>query len=172
MVAVTEMPSAGQPAITHVQVSDPVSHTLKYWSVPGMTAQLVNAPDVGEDTDCARKMKAITPLHPANVGGDLPIKDLGTRTIQGIPVRGGQVTFTPSIIRNGSANPIQRTNEVWSATDPALDGLMVRMISTTGNEQTMTRELTRFTRGEPDAHAFEIPSDRAVTDEEWPCLLL
>ena len=67
LVAVTESALAGQQPNTHVQVSDPVTDTLKYWSVPGTTAQLVNAPDVGEDTDCARKMKAITPLHPAKL---------------------------------------------------------------------------------------------------------
>ena len=147
---------------TQVQTSDPLTHTLRYWAVPGTTATVVNAPDVGEDTDCSRKMKAIGPLHPGGVNTPPPIKDLGTSTILGIAVSGGEVSFMPTIFRAGDP-PHVRTNQVWTATDPALDGLLVRVISDSGPLGTSTRELVKFDRGEPDPSMFQMPAGRVIT---------
>lgn len=146
---------------TDVQTADPVSHTLTYWSVPGTTATVVNAPDVGEDNECSRKMKAISPLHPGGVEQP-PITDIGNATILGIAVQGGRVSFMPSIFRPGD-QPHLRTNEVWTATDPALDGLIVRTISDGGPMGKSTRELVKFTLGEPDESLFQIPNGRTIT---------
>ena len=49
------------------------------------------------------------------------------------------------------------------ATDPAFDGLVVKMISTNGNSQAMTRELVKLVLGEPDAKIFNIPKGREIT---------
>lgn len=150
---------------TQVGISDPVNHTLKSWAMPGTTAHITNAPDVGEDTECSRKMKAINPLHPGGVNPPPPIKDLGTATIMGIESKGGEVSFTQRIFRLEDG-PKTITNEVWTATDPALDGLMVRMISQIGPSDKSTRELVNFTRAEPDPSMFEIPSGRAITTRD------
>lgn len=163
MVSDSETPAtADQQTKTQIQVSDPVKHTLNYWSVPGTTAQVVNAPDVGEDTDCSRKMKAIDPLHPVSLetsrGERLPIQDLGTKTIHGIEVRGGRVTFTPTF------GPVQRTNELWTAIDPSLGDLRVLQISTTADQSVkFSRELTSFDPSEPDQKLFEVPAGRQIT---------
>jgi len=162
MIAITTRPSTGdQPPKTQIHVSDPVSHTLSYWSLPGTGALAVNAPDVGEDTECSRKMRAIGPLHPGGVEQP-PIKNLGTATILAIPVHGGQVSFMPSIFRIGD-QPHLRTNEVWTATDPALDGLLVRVVSDAGPADRSTRELVKFTQAEPDASLFQVPAGRTIT---------
>jgi hypothetical protein len=150
---------------TQFGVSDPVNHTLRSWAVPGTTARVMNAPDVGEDTDCSRKMKAIGPLHPAGVNPPPPVKDLGTATIQGIETQGGEVSFSQAIFRLEDG-PKVITNQVWTATEPALDELLVRMISVGGPAGKSTRELVRFTRGEPDPSLFEIPPGRTVTTRD------
>jgi len=144
----------GQQSTTEVYVADPVTHTLSYWTVPGAKAQIMDAPDVGVDTDCSRKMKAINPLHPAGLP-NLPIEDLGTKTVLGIPARGGRVVFMQG--------PVQRTNELWTATDTALEGLAVLTISKTGETQTFTHELTKFKQSEPDPELFVMPTGREIT---------
>jgi hypothetical protein len=149
---------------TDVHTTDPVNHTLNYWSVPGTTAMVVNAPDVGEDTECSRKMKAISPLHPSGTQ-ITPIEDLGTATMLGIAVHGGKVSFMPGIFRMGEG-PHMRTNEVWTATDPALDGLTVRVVSDGGPAGRSTREVVKFTPGEPDASLFQMPAGRTITTRE------
>jgi hypothetical protein len=146
---------------TDFQTSDPVDHTLNYWSVPGTRATVVHAPDVGEDTECSRKMKAISPLHPVGMAQS-PITDLGTDTVLGIAVHGGRVSFTPSIVRYGE-EPHARTNEVWTATDPSLDGLIVRLTTDGGPAGKSTRELVKFTPGEPDPALFQMPAGRTIT---------
>jgi hypothetical protein len=157
-------PFSGGLKRTDVQTSDPVNHTLNYWSVPGTTGMVVNAPDVGEDTDCSRKMKAVSPLHP--VGKEQsPITDLGKTTILGLTVQGGRVSFMPTIFRVGD-EPHLRINEVWTATDPALDGLIVRMITDGGAAGKSTRELVKFTPGEPDPALFKMPAGRLITTRD------
>lgn len=141
-------------ATTEVYVSDPTNQTLSYWSVPGTTAQVMHAPDLGMDTDCSRKMKAINVLHPAGLP-NLPIEDLGTKTILGIPVRGGRVVFAKGLLT--------QTNELWTATDPELDRLAVLTISATGQSQTWTEKLTKFSQAEPDPKLFEMPAGRQIT---------
>ncbi len=144
----------GQRPATEVYIADPVNHTLSYWTVPGTTAQIVDAPDVGVDTDCSRRLKAINPLHPAGLP-NLPVEDLGTKTIAGIPARGGRVSF--------KMGQTERTNELWTAIDPALGELAVLTIGLTGQSQTWTETLTRFTQSEPNSGLFVMPSGRQVT---------
>jgi len=149
---------------TDFQTADPASHTLTFWSVPGTTASVVHAPDVGEDTECSRKMKAISPLRPGGVAQP-PITDLGTTTMLGMAVQGGKVSFMPSIFSAG-IEPHVRTNEVWTATDPALDGLIVKTISDGGPAGKSTRELVKFTPGEPDPVLFQMPAGRTITTRD------
>jgi hypothetical protein len=59
-----------------------------------------------------------------------------------------------------------RTNDVWTATDPRLGGLVVYQSSTTSQGTTTTRELTEFTQAEPDPQLFEIPADRQIVRSE------
>ena len=148
---------------TDFQTADPGSHTLTFWSVPGTTGSVMHAPDVGEDTECSRKMQAISPLHPGGAAQP-PITDLGTSRMLGIAVRGGKVSFMPSI-RFGE-EPHLRINEVWTAIDPALDGLIVKTISDGGPAYKSTRELVKFTPGEPDPSLFQMPAGRKITTRD------
>jgi hypothetical protein len=157
-----------KPSETQIHVSDPVNHTLAYWSLAGKTATVLNAPDVGDPNDeCARKMKAIDALHPVAAGGAKPrIEDLGTATINGIAARGGRVQFTVAVRNIGNAMPYVRTNEMWTATDPDLNGLKVRVVSDAGQFGKTTQELAKLTRGEPDPAVFKVPQDRTVTTKD------
>jgi hypothetical protein len=157
---------------TGYQVRDLVHLTVSRWTVPGTTAQVIYMPDIGEpETDCAKRIKAIGPLHPLGTG-QTPIEDLGTKTFLGIEARGGRISFTPKVqVTSGQAAsdttaPLVRTNEVWTATDPRLGGLVVYQSSTTSQGTTTTRELTEFTQAEPDPQLFEIPADRQIVRSE------
>jgi hypothetical protein len=143
----------GNSGKTEVYVADPVNHTLSYWTVPGSTAQIMDAPDVGVDTECSRKMKAIDPLHPAG-SQDPPIEKLGMRVILGVPAEGGRLSFT--------LGSLHRTNELWTAIDPALGGLRLLMISV-DEFQKNTQEVTKFTLAEPDPKLFVVPAGRQIT---------
>jgi hypothetical protein len=154
------------------QVRDPAHLTVSRWTIPGTTAQVIHMPDIGEpETDCAKRIKAIGPLHPLGTG-QTPIEDLGTRTFLGIEAKGGRLSFTPTVqIRptqtaSDTAAPLVRTNEVWTATDPRLGGLVVYQISSTSLGTTTTQELTEFTQAEPDPQLFEIPPDRQIVKSE------
>jgi hypothetical protein len=154
------------------QVRDAAHLTVSRWTVPGTTAQVIHVPDLGEpETDCAKKTKAINPLHPAGVG-QTPLEDLGTKSFLGIEARGGKISFTPRVQTRPSQTasdttaPLRRTNEVWTATDPRLGGLVVYQISSTSLGTTTTQELTEFTQAEPDPQLFEIPPDRQIVKSE------
>lgn len=166
----TSAPGGGIPR-TDFQVRDPVTLTMSYWSVPGTTAAVVHMPDLGgPETECAKKMKAINPLHPVSAetapGETLPIEDLGTKAFLGVTAKGGRVSFTPSISRVGGQPPARRTNEVWTAIDAGLGGLIVRVVTSTAQGGTLTRELIEFTQSPPDPNLFEIPPDRQVRKRE------
>ena len=166
MNSITRVPkSAEQTVHTNIGVLDPVSHTITRWSVPGTTASVLNAPDLGEpETECAKKMKAVSPLSPFAAGGQKPaIEDLGTKTIDGIPAHGGRITFINDAKNAGNTEPYERTNEMWSAIDPGLDGMRVRLLSDAGTFGSNTQELVKLTRGEPDPGIFKVPEDRSIT---------
>lgn len=157
---------------TGFEVRDFVHLNVSFWSVPGETAQVFHMPDIGEpETDCAKVMKAFGPLHPFG-NHQTPIEDLGTKPFLGIEARGGRISFTPTVQITSSQGepestaPLRRTNEVWTATDPRLGGLVVYQISSTSLGTTTTRELTEFTQAEPDPQLFEIPADRQIVRSE------
>ena len=62
--------------------------------------------------------------------------------------------------------PHLRINEVWTAIDPALDGLIVKTISDGGPAYKSTRELVKFTPGEPDPSLFQMPAGRKITTRD------
>jgi len=156
--------SAAERKPTRVQVSDPVNLFMSYWEVPGTKGTLVHMPDLGEpETECAKKLKAINPLHPAGVV--TPPESLGTQTFLGVDAKGGRISFTPTIVRLDSGPAQMRTNEAWLAVDPRLGNLLVRMVSTTPQDVT-TREMIEFRQAEPDPNLFVIPADRQITRRE------
>jgi hypothetical protein len=146
---------------------DPVRHAIVQWTLHGTTVHIINAPDVGGlDTDCVRSLKARDPLHPFTVEGSAPpIENLGTSMIDGVLAQGGRVTFTFANPKGGNTGIGERTNEVWTAADPSLGGLRVRVVSDAGEFGRNTRDLLKLTIGEPDPAVFEAPKDRTVTTE-------
>jgi hypothetical protein len=159
-------PSGGDAqSTTRIQVSDPVGSTLNYWSEPGTSASVVKVPAGEFDSDCAKKMKAVDPLHPVALGEKPAVEELGTKTIAGVEAHGGRVQFTPTVHPAG-VPAMPRTNEAWIATDPALEGLIVRLVSDSGNQTRMSRELVKFTQTEPDPVVFQVPAGRAISARE------
>lgn len=98
------------------------------------------------------------------------IDDLGTDTIDGIPVQGRRITTTIEAGRIGNNNPIVTTNEMWTA--PSLGGLTLRSESNDPQSGKTTRELVSLKVGEPDPAIFQPPSDYKVIVQEMhqvPC---
>ena len=65
------------------------------------------------------------------------------------------------------------TDEVWFSSTPGLAGINVRQVNESPQSGRMTRELVRFTQGEPDAALFLPPDGYEVlvkqTTEEVRC---
>jgi hypothetical protein len=151
---------------TQVQVSDPVGLAMSYWAVPGTKASLVHMPDLGEpESDCAKKMKAISPLHPAGGDATQP-EDLGEQTFLGVRAKGGKLSIKRTIYRVGLPGPVTQTNEVWTAEEPGLGGLVVHMVMATSDGSKTTDEMVEFKQGDPDPKLFEIPAGRDITRRE------
>jgi hypothetical protein len=165
--AVTGTSADGKPLDTGFRVVDPVRHAIIQWSQHGTTVHVINAPDVGgPETDCARRLKAYDSLHPHTAeGGAAPIENLGSAVVDGVLAQGGRVTFTFSNRKGSKFETGERTNEVWTAADPSLGGMRVRVVSDAGEFGRNTRDLLKLTIGEPDAAVFEAPKDRTVTTE-------
>jgi hypothetical protein len=150
---------------TQVQVSDPLSLTMSYWPVPGAKASIVHMPDLGEpETECAKKMKAINPLHP--VGAETQPEDLGAKSFLGVAAKGGKISFTRRILRASEGPPPRQTNEAWIATDPGLKGLLVHMVMSTSDGRTTTEQMVEFTPGEPNPKLFQVPEGRDIARRE------
>jgi hypothetical protein len=73
----------------------------------------------------------------------------------------------------GNSDDLVRTDEVWFSTTPGLSGFNVRQVYDDPQSGRMTRELVKFTQGEPDAALFQAPADFEVvtqeTHEEFRC---
>jgi hypothetical protein len=79
------------------------------------------------------------------------------QTFEGIEAHGRRTTriIPPGAI--GNSGQLVRTDEAWFSTTPGLAGINVHEASDDPDTGKMTRELVRFTPGEPDLAAFQPP---------------
>jgi hypothetical protein len=91
-----------------------------------------------------------------NDAGKAATEDLGTQTMEGVPVTGVRTTRTIPAGEIGNDRPIRIVTEVW--TSPELKTIVYSKRSDPRmGEQTF--RLTNINRSEPDASLFTVPPD-------------
>jgi hypothetical protein len=152
----------GGPDVVTVFVLDPVAHSFATW-VQGekggtKTAMVVKLP-AGQQQ--ARPVPARTADEPGRPQPIVTTEDLGTDTIQGLPVTVSKTTTIVPVGRSGNDAPITKTHEVW--TSPDLNLVMKEQWEDPRSGE-MTVELDDFSRAEPDPALFHAPAGYAVKD--------
>jgi hypothetical protein len=168
LTATTMVPISGdQTPVTRVSVFDPVARTNSNWSVPGQRATVIQMPAPGaQRSSCATTATAriapteqVTRVRPT-------VEDLGVETINGVEARGRRTTTTTPAGAIGNNEPLVRTNEMWTAVVPGLNGLVVRQTSNDPQGGQMTKELTNLTQSEPDASVFQPPAGYEIVNKD------
>ncbi|MGA3046997.1 MAG: hypothetical protein ABSD67_10265 [Terracidiphilus sp.] len=166
----TSTPQAeGQAVHTDVNINDPVAHTHTYWSTLAkrVTVRILQDPGAQQSSTCASSI--VTPVvQSETVQRQNPtMEDLGKQTFLGVEAKGHRSTWTTPAGEIGNSEPLVRVNEVWFSTTPGLPGINVRQMVDDPRTGKTTRELVKFTPGEPDATLFQPPQEfEVVTQEE------
>jgi len=170
MTASTMIPTSGdQTPRTNVSIEDPVAHTHAYWfsAVPRVT--VTNRPEVGvARSSCDSAIRA--PMQRIQTANNQSQKqngeDLGKQTFLGLEAQGRRITTTYPVGEIGNSEELVRTEEHWFSTSPGLTGILVRHVSDDPEAGKSTREMVKFTQGEPDASLFQAPQDYEVVTQE------
>jgi len=152
----------GGPDVVMVFVVDPVAHTFATW-VQGQnngpkTAIIVKVPDKQ-----SRPQPKAAPAQTATPTGRPPLvattENLGTDTIDGLPVTVSRTTTIVPVGRAGNDAPITRTHEVWTSSDLKL---VMKEQWDDPRSGELTVELDKFSRAEPDPALFRPPAGYVV----------
>lgn len=156
-----------QTVRTSVNVNDPVAHTHSFWMVPGQRVTVTNFPDpMAAGNSCAGSVP-VPSTHAETVQRTKPtVEDLGVQTFQGVEAHGRRTTYVTPAGAIGNTDPMVHTNEVWFSSTPGLAGINLREVTEDPRMGRTTRDLTRFTQGEPDASLFQAPQDYEVVTQE------
>jgi|SRR5271165_1187782 len=93
--------------------------------------------------------------------GDAHTEDLGTQTMQGVPVHGVRSTRTIAAGQIGNDKPIEIVTEVWTSPDLQTIVYSKRSDPRMGEQ---TFQLNNIVRAEPDPSLFTVPADFKVQD--------
>ena len=149
-----------QPETILVFVTDPVAHTITTWVTgPGANkvASVVKVPAEKPTTKAAP-----TQIHQDNRPQPIiTTEDLGTDSLQGLPVSVVKTTTIVPAGRSGNDAPITKTHEVWTSADMKLV-LKEQWEDPRTGERTVSLE--KFSRADPDAALFHPPAGYSVKD--------
>ena len=151
----------GQPESVMVFVLDPVAHTMMVWMTGAKTtrvAELIRLPEQKKDAVKPAQAQTMTDSRPQPV---ITTEDLGTETLQGLPVTVSKTTTIVSAGRSGNDAPITKTHEVWTSSDLKL---VMKEQWEDPRSGVRTVELDQFSRAEPDAALFRAPAGYTVKD--------
>ncbi len=153
----------GQPDTVMVFVLDPTAHTLTTWVSGGKAnkvATLVKLPAEKRDAraSAAQGRPVADSTRPQPV---ITTQDLGTDSLNGLPVTVVKTTTVVPAGRSGNDAPITKTHEVWTSPDLKLV-MKEQWEDPRSGERTL--ELDEFSRSEPDAALFRAPNGYAVKD--------
>jgi hypothetical protein len=152
---------------SNVNVSDPVARTHSYWLVPGQKATVINMPEAGATrTSCAAPGVPSVSATAETQRAKPVVEELGTQTIEGLEVRGRRVTHKYPAGSIGNSEELVRSDETWYSAAPELQGILVRQISDDAQTGKITREMFKFTPGDPDPSMFQPPADYEVVTQE------
>lgn len=150
----------GEPDTVLVFVSDPVAHTITTWATGpkvGKVASVVKIPvERKQETAAAQPRAANASGRPQPV---VTTEDLGTQTLDGVPVTDVRTTTVVLAGRSGNDAPITKTREVWTSADLKLV-MKEQWEDPRSGERTI--ELENFSRAEPDPALFHLPPGYVV----------
>jgi hypothetical protein len=154
----------GEPETVMVFVTDPVAHTLTTWMTGGKgiqkVASVVKLPTAEEQAAREAKMAAASSASEANrPQPTVTTEDLGTDSLNGIPVTVSRTTTIVPAGRSGNDAPITKTDETWTSPDLKL---VMKEQWTDPRSGERTVELVNFSRADPDRGLFRAPRGYAV----------
>lgn len=159
----------GEPETVMVFVSDPVAHMLTTWVTGGKEIQkvatVVKLPSAEEQAAREAKRAAASPTVAASTEEatrpqpTVTTEDLGTDSLNGVPVTVSRTTTIVPAGRSGNDAPITKTHETWTSPD-----LQLVMKEQWNDPRTGERtiELVNFSRADPDSALFRAPRGYAV----------
>jgi hypothetical protein len=150
--------NGGQETVM-VFVSDPVAHTITTWITgpnANKTASVAKIPEVRKPETPTQARVANDTTRPQPV---VTTEDLGTQTIQGLPVTDVRTTIVVPAGRSGNDAPITKTREVWTLPDLKLV-MKEQWEDPRSGERTV--DLENFSRAEPDPALFRAPPGYVV----------
>jgi hypothetical protein len=172
MTATTIIPtSAAQRATTHFQVFDPVAHITFNWSFPGREATVMAIPFSGAIFQGCGVMS----VGISSASAKTTVEDLGTMAILGVEAQGRRTTTTIPLRPIGKhkkhkqqerTDELVSTAELWRAIAPDLTGLVVREVNVDTQSVKSSKELVKFSQGEPDAVVFRPPTGYEIVNRE------
>lgn len=96
-----------------------------------------------------------------STNGQAMTEDLGSQTMEGLPVTGVRTTRTIPAGQVGNANPIKIVTEVWTSADLKTIVYSKRSDPIMGDD---TFQLSNISRAEPDPSLFTLPADFKIVD--------
>jgi hypothetical protein len=153
----------GEPETVMVFVTDPVAHTLTTWMTGGKipkVATVVKLPSAEEQAAREARMAAAVSSSEANrPQPTVTTEDLGTDSLNGIPVTVSRTTTIVPVGRSGNDAPITKTDETWTSPDLKLV-MKEQWNDPRSGERTV--ELVKFSRADPDGALFRAPRGYVV----------
>ena len=99
--------------------------------------------------------------------GQVSTEDLGSETMEGIPVKGTRTTRTIPAGQIGNEGPITIVSEVWMSPDLKTVVYSKRSDPRIGEQ---TFRLTNIVRAEPNPSLFTVPADFRIVDDPAPIM--
>lgn len=174
-----ELPvSADRPAVTRVNMHDPVEGINGNWDSARNRATIVKVPPADQHTGCwatesGRQRWQFNPPAAREAGvrnaaatpaaRPKPVReDLGTTTIEGVEAHGTRTTWTTPAGEIGNDAPLVRTEESWWGTGI---GLLLRQVNDDPQSGKTTREVVDLSLTDPDPGLFQPPEGYEVLTE-------
>jgi hypothetical protein len=148
----------GQPDTVMVYVVDPVAHTLTTWRTGPLANKVATEVKFPEEKRLPVKPEVIR----VEDGRPQPVvttENLGTDTIDGLPVEVVKTTTVVPAGRSHNDAPITKTVEKWTSVDLKL---VMKEEWTDPRMGVRTISLENFSRSEPDAALFRVPAGYQV----------
>jgi hypothetical protein len=156
-----------QTTHTTVNIEDPAAKTHTYWFVPGQRVTVVNLADSSASSaSCGAPMRVAEPMVAVAQREKPLMEDLGKQSFQGIEAHGRRTTNSIPEGAIGNSAVLVRTFEVWFSTAPGLSGINLHQVSDDPQSGRTTRELVKFTQGEPDLTMFQPPDGYETLTQE------
>jgi hypothetical protein len=154
-----------------VSINDPVAGTHYVLHPDTKTAEQLpgpgemkafSTPDGGFGAVIRGQVEGKVKAHvqEAMADGSMTKEDLGTQTMDGVPVQGTRFTHVIPAGEIGNEKPINVVREVWYSSDLQMVVMSKRSDPRFGDS---TYTLTNLQRSEPDASLFKVPSDYTLS---------